>query len=739
MPRTRTSRSWRSRAAAAGAALAMSSLALVATAGPADAVVAPPWAFKTVTWSGTIAGFGTLGHVLDCGAGWLPVHGGITTSNSGVVRFLEYADGVGGGYHIGLRNKTGSSYPVSLFAACATAPDIGNYFTDYVDFPRNNSTGRAGGEVLCPTGWRILTGNTDWTFTNSRTIDYSSPSDDGRGWFASGSSTTTNDLFRVEIRCVPDAVMAGVEVLVNGSSPGPGAVNSATFNCMQGKRLLTGGAYGSGAPLDPTHDHGYSYISGPDVGSALTTSRWWASGIILTGETLRTVAVCVPASHPTVTITQGPPSLTNSSQATVQFAGSDPTGETVQFTCTFDSGSATPCSPGIDYMYASLPDGVHTYSVTVKNLSGQQSTDSHSWQVDTTAPVVAAHSPASAASITGPHTITFSEIVQGASASSIRARANGATSDLAGTVTSSLAPSNATVPVTHTVATWTPSAPLTPGQTYRFTVNGAIHDAATNALIPTFWDVRAATTVENTSVALREFWDRDNRTIANGGSYITSQSTGSTATATFTATTGQTASLYGIRLPSGGNADIYLDGVRKTTASFYAATAARARVYLSPALTAGKHTLQVKVLGTKPTASTNTWVSVDNMTLGSTTVQETSFKQAFRRVASASASGGSYDTVVYATDTDGKPAFQLTFVGTGVKLFAIKAADAGKAQVFVDNVLKTTVNLSAATTTYKVQIYSSALSAGSHTVRLVPVGTATSTKSVVRLDYVSIT
>jgi hypothetical protein len=197
--------------------------------------------------------------------------------------------------------------------------------------------------------------------------------------------------------------------------------------------------------------------------------------------------------------------------------------------------------------------------------------------------------------------------------------------------------------------------------------------------------------------------------------------------------------VYGIRLPDGGYADVYLDGVKKATPSFYAATAARVRVYLSPALQAGTHTISIRPLGTKPAASTNSWVSVDNVNIGATVKQESSLKQIFRRVTDASAYGGSYDTMSQATATDATPArFQLTLVGTGFKLYATKTSASGKARVYVDGVLKATIDLHSASTVHKALAYSTTFAPGKHVIRIEAVGTSTGSTSSVSLDRIKV-
>jgi hypothetical protein len=291
----------------------------------------------------------------------------------------------------------------------------------------------------------------------------------------------------------------------------------------------------------------------------------------------------------------------------------------------------------------------------------------------------------------------------------------------------------------YTKATWRPSQHLVPGETYRFFLSDAIYDRAGNHLIPTYWDARASRRVENNSPALDEHWDRDADPIASGGAYITSRTEGSSASLTFQANAGQVAVLWGIRMPSGGFGDVYLDGVKVAKASFYAASPGRVKIYASPALSAGKHVLSVEPLGAGPSASSGSWVSIDNVTVGTAVRQETALKQHFRRESTASASGGSFDAIGHVLDGDGAPSYSATVVGTGVRIFATKTPNSGEARIYVDNVLKQTVNLHAASTVYKASVFATTFANGVHTIRIELVGTANGASSMVGFDYLTVT
>jgi parallel beta-helix repeat protein len=91
----------------------------------------------------------------------------------------------------------------------------------------------------------------------------------------------------------------------------------------------------------------------------------------------------VDTTAPETTITEGPPSPTNSTAATFSFTTAEDGGT---FTCTLDEGGAAPCSPGVSYI--AFADGEHTFSVVATDAAGN--TDAtpaiHTWTVDTIAP-----------------------------------------------------------------------------------------------------------------------------------------------------------------------------------------------------------------------------------------------------------------------------------------------------------------------------------------------------------------
>ena len=718
-------------------ALLLVAAGLLATASPAAAANALPWRFTTVSESFALTAGSSTGRVLTCPAGFRPVWGGVaptasSPSNHGIRRYLEYTDPPTGTYHIGLRNSYGAGGPtasIKIVVHCVWAASLGSITYVSQTFARNAATGHAGGTVTCPGGYRVMTGGADWANADAtRSIDYSSPLLDGSNnatsWYAAGQSPTSGDTLFVEAYCIESGYL-GSQVISTGLSATAGFSGqdlSAGASCPVDYRILTAGAVPAGTTF-PFQDRGWAWASGP-----ADPRTWSAAATLVSGDQLEVVAVCIPASKPTVSISPQPASPSSSNSAAVGYLGSDPTGESTVASCHLDGQSSFSCASGSTYPFDNLSDGSHTFSATVTNESGASTTASYSWDVDTVAPTIADLTPASSPSVTGPLTISFSEDVTGVDATSITVHGQASNADVAGTVSS---------PNAHT-ATWRPTGTLLAGETYRVSFSGAIHDIAGNALSATFADRRTSTIVDNTSVALQRLWDRDASTKASGGAFIVERLAGSRAELTFTASAGQTVSVYGLRMSDGGYADVYLDGVKKARASFYAASTGRARAYLSGGLTGGRHTISIRPTGTRPTASSGAWVRVDNVVVGAAITQETALKQSFRTVASASAFDGSYAQIGGKSGDTTPAQFRLTAVGSGLRIYATKSTSSGSARVYVDGVLKATINLHAASTVNKALVYSTTFALGVHAIRIEAVGTSSGASSSVNLDRITL-
>lgn len=704
--------------------LSLSIAALVATEAPAGTAVVAPWRWARVDQTVNIPAFSDGDIAIGpCPAGYIALTGGWHSPNNAVWLKRHYSDH-GSNYVLMIHNWTPDVRPVYPTAWCAHADDVGPIIWMSDNIPEVNN--RAGGTVVCPDNYGVVAGGADWFTFGDRHVDFSGPTPAGDGWFASGTSAATNDTLAIEAGCVPNALLAGEQVVTAASDVASNADVVKAPMCPAGTRVLTGGGWAgpSGTNIRDITARGSIYRS-----VASTYSTWSAAATVTGGSRFTAIVLCIPQSIPNVAITQVPPALSTSSSGTFTFTASDPAGESLQFGCSI--GGSIPCSPGSPVGFGPLSDGPKTLQVSAVNAEGRSTFKTYDFTIDTTPPTVTNRSPLTTAGLTETFTMQFSEPVAGVNGTTLQLFAEGAASPVPGTV--EVAPTAGAA----TSATWTPTGRLMPGQHYAMQFGPGIHDAAGHALTPPAWLVRANPNVDSTSPAVVETWDPDNSTKASGGHYITSRTVGSSARLAFTAPASGEVSLYGIRLPSGGYGDVYLDGVHQTTASFYAASLKRERVYHRTGLTPGtSHTLEVRVLGTKPAASHGPWVTLDSVSLGTTVKQEAAFKQAFRRVTDGSASGGSFDTIAHTSggDTGGAPAYVVKFRGTSVTLRAVLGPTSGKAAIYVDGVLRKTVDLHAAGPAFDSPVFTTSLSDGIHTVKVVALGTASGAGSSVGID-----
>jgi len=333
---------------------------------------------------------------------------------------------------------------------------------------------------------------------------------------------------------------------------------------------------------------------------------------------------------------------------------------------------------------------------------------------DATVPTVTLTTATTNVPLLGPLNLTFSEAVTGVSASS-----------LALTLTSTGAPVGATVSKpTASSATVTPLAALVPGELYTLTATAGITDLRGNPLVAKTWSLKALTTIDNTSPAFATAWDRDASGYASGGAFVSSAVSGSKVRFTFT---GTTATIVGRRAVDGGYADVYLDGVKQATASFYSSsTKYKVAIWTKSGLTNAKHTVDVIAKGTRPTASKGNYVFVDAFKVGTVTYEETSslVAQSWRKSTSTAASSGSYATATLGgADTSG-PYATMRFRGTSVTVRVCKTTSSGKAGIYVDGKLKATVDLYATSTACNATAYTaSGLTNSVHTVKVLATGT----------------
>jgi len=339
---------------------------------------------------------------------------------------------------------------------------------------------------------------------------------------------------------------------------------------------------------------------------------------------------------------------------------------------------------------------------------------------DTAAPVATVATPTG---VEGPITVSFSEIVHGVTKANVAVTALGTTS----TVPSTLAcwsrrgeRVDCSTGMVNT-AIITPSGPLIPGQSYTAAVNPAgvvpqIVDLAGNPVTPVEQAFAPPTEVEQGSPAIAYTWRQVRAPRAYGRSYMVERSAGATATFAFT---GSSVTWYTARGPTQGKASVSIDQHLRGTFDQYD-PAWHVRVprtfrHLGP----GQHTITIKVLGVKgSSAGTDTQVVVDAFGAGARIVSnpELTLSWGTSKLRAASLGG-------VATSDLARSDAAFAFWGTGVDWATVRGPDQGRANIFVDGVLATTVDNYAATTSVQPRSFTG-LGLGQHDLRIVVLGTS---------------
>jgi hypothetical protein len=250
-----------------------------------------------------------------------------------------------------------------------------------------------------------------------------------------------------------------------------------------------------------------------------------------------------------------------------------------------------------------------------------------------------------------------------------------------------------------------------------------------DATYTTGWKAVPPSVVEETA-AQYDGWFLWSDPSASGGSWRASTAKNNTASFAFS---GSGVTWLSNKGPSRGIAAVTVDGVSKGTVDLYsAAPAAFSKAF--GGLSTGKHTIVIKVSGTKNAASTGTGVVVDGFTVGTTTTQENGKAityNTWKGATSVNASGGAYRS----SGSAGAVA-QLKFSGTSVGWVTAVGPGWGKAEVYIDNVDKGTVDLYASTAHWQTLKSYTGLAAGNHTIQVKVLGTknASALKTTVPID-----
>ena len=261
----------------------------------------------------------------------------------------------------------------------------------------------------------------------------------------------------------------------------------------------------------------------------------------------------------------------------------------------------------------------------------------------------------------------------------------------------------------------------------------------------------------NPAVQLTGNWFPNYGAVNSGGSAIMAMDQGSQVTFSFTGTGVQ---WLGYRDGWSGIAQVYLDGALQGTIDTYSAFAqAQAVLYSLNGLTNASHKLTIAVTGTRNANSGGEWVWVDAFDVSvitTTTPIQTASTQPSTPIRieqkdpTVVYTGGTWSTNATAPSSGGSAALSMdanaratvTFTGTAVKWIGYRDEWSGNARVYIDGILKATIDTYASPAQGQTVLYSATgLASGVHMLAIEVAGThdAVSQGSWVWVDAFDVT
>lgn len=226
-------------------------------------------------------------------------------------------------------------------------------------------------------------------------------------------------------------------------------------------------------------------------------------------------------------------------------------------------------------------------------------------------------------------------------------------------------------------------------------------------------------------------WRGEENPNATNGVYHESSNKNNTVTFKFT---GRAVTWLAKKSPDMGIAQVTIDGVDKASVDLYSATEQWQFARTFKKLTNAKHTLVIRVSGSKNIKSSDVTVGVDGFQVAATVTDDTAPNVKYNQWSSkknAAASGGTYRV-----SKDKASRARFTFNGTKIEWLTAKGPAYGKAAVYIDGLVRGTYDLYAPAARWQVAVRFTDLSAGQHTIEIRVLGTknAKSTGSAVVVD-----
>jgi lipocalin len=222
-----------------------------------------------------------------------------------------------------------------------------------------------------------------------------------------------------------------------------------------------------------------------------------------------------------------------------------------------------------------------------------------------------------------------------------------------------------------------------------------------------------------------DFFDKS----AVGGAYRASDVRGDSATYRTPKTTRVVWLTH--RGPKQGRATVLIDGHSKGTVDLYSRKAS-AGSFTFKGLALARHTIQVKVLGTKNPSAHGTWVAVDGFKVGGNIKEETAVAiryDTWAGTAQSAATGGSYRK-----SGSSKAKLSFTFTGRSIAWVTATGPTYGRARVVIDGVAHT-VDLYRRTRRWRARISYTGLPPRTHHITLTPLGTKDAASTSTRIVF----
>jgi hypothetical protein len=402
--------------------------------------------------------------------------------------------------------------------------------------------------------------------------------------------------------------------------------------------------------------------------------------------------------------------------------------------CTVD-GVAADCS--VPLSLTGLAEGDHNVTATAADAAGNTTEATLDWTVDTTGPTGTVSAPAT---LTAPFTVTFDEDASGVDTAAVVLTDEAGTTALARTLvcrTQASAVTDCTNSDVRTVDVKPTKLPVL-GQYYRVQVNPVGSELVTDDLgnVGATVDdgVRAPVAASESNAGATYSWRTVSDRKAKGRSYVSEHRKGARASWVFS---GKAVTWFTLTGPTQGKADVYVDGVRKTTVNKYAKSLKHGVARTVKGLAKGTNTIEIRALGKKGAkAGKGTFVAIDGFKVGKkVTATPTLTNVGWQKASGSGAVGGAYAIA----DLKGQTA-KLCARGTSFTLTTAKGPAFGKVGVYVDGKLKKTADLFAKRLTWKTRVVVTGLTDVQHSVVIKVLGSKNrkSTGTGVVLDGVKV-